>query len=42
MASPLSLVNSGKVREIYEVGNDRLLIVTSDRISAFDVVLDES
>lgn len=40
-ASPLALVNSGKVREIYEVGSDRLLIVTSDRISAFDVVLDD-
>lgn len=32
--------NSGKVRELYESGPDRLLIVTTDRISAFDVVLD--
>jgi phosphoribosylaminoimidazole-succinocarboxamide synthase len=29
----------GKVRDIYEVGDDRLLMVTSDRISAFDVIL---
>ncbi len=29
----------GKVRDIYEVGDDRLMMVTSDRISAFDVVL---
>ena len=29
---------SGKVRDIYAVGDDRLLMVTSDRISAFDVV----
>jgi phosphoribosylaminoimidazole-succinocarboxamide synthase len=30
----------GKVRDLYEVGHDRLLIVASDRISAFDVVID--
>ena len=35
----LPLVNRGKVRDIYEVDGDHLLIVTSDRISAFDVVL---
>jgi len=29
------------VRDIYEVGHDRLLMVASDRISAFDVVLDQ-
>jgi phosphoribosylaminoimidazole-succinocarboxamide synthase len=29
----------GKVRDIYDVGDDRLLMVTSDRISAFDVIL---
>lgn len=34
-------VNSGKVRDIYAVGDDRLLMVTSDRISAFDVVMAE-
>ena len=30
---------SGKVRELYEVSHDSLLIVASDRISVFDVVL---
>lgn len=30
---------SGKVREIYEVSDDRLVIITTDRISAFDVIL---
>jgi phosphoribosylaminoimidazole-succinocarboxamide synthase len=34
-------VHSGKVRDIYAVGDDRLLMVTSDRLSAFDVVMDE-
>ena len=37
----LRQVASGKVRDIYEVGDDRLLLVASDRISAFDVVLDD-
>jgi phosphoribosylaminoimidazole-succinocarboxamide synthase len=32
-------VYSGKVRELYEVGHDRLLLVASDRVSVFDVVL---
>jgi phosphoribosylaminoimidazole-succinocarboxamide synthase len=32
---------SGKVRDIYDAGDDRLLMVTSDRISAFDVVMNE-
>lgn len=32
---------SGKVRDIYAVGDDRLAMVTSDRISAFDVVMAE-
>jgi phosphoribosylaminoimidazole-succinocarboxamide synthase len=35
----LPLVGRGKVRDMYEVGKDRLLIVTTDRLSAFDVVL---
>lgn len=35
----LDLINRGKVRDIYAVGDDRLLIVTTDRLSAFDVVL---
>src|SRR5438876_5002103 len=30
---------SGKVRELYEVAHDRLLLVASDRVSVFDVVL---
>ncbi len=34
-------IYSGKVRDIYDAGGDRLLLVTSDRISAFDVVMDE-
>ncbi len=32
-------ISSGKVREIYEVDKDKLLIVVSDRISAFDYIL---
>lgn len=36
---PLPLVARGKVRDIYAVGNDKLLIMTTDRLSAFDVVL---
>ncbi|QJR16442.1 phosphoribosylaminoimidazolesuccinocarboxamide synthase [Usitatibacter palustris] len=35
----LPLVARGKVRDIYAVGDDKLLIVTTDRLSAFDVVL---
>ncbi|MDR2451421.1 MAG: phosphoribosylaminoimidazolesuccinocarboxamide synthase [Candidatus Accumulibacter sp.] len=35
----LPLLGRGKVRDIYAVGNDQLLIVTSDRLSAFDVIL---
>lgn len=31
----------GKVRDVYEVGSDKLLMVVTDRISAFDVVFDE-
>jgi phosphoribosylaminoimidazole-succinocarboxamide synthase len=34
----LSLVAQGKVREIYDAGSDRLLMVASDRISTYDVV----
>lgn len=37
----LDHVHSGKVRDLYAVGDDRLLIVASDRISAFDVVMAE-
>ena len=47
MASPLyesnigslPLLGRGKVRDMYAVGDDRMLIVTTDRLSAFDVVL---
>lgn len=35
----LPKLHSGKVRDLYALGNDHLLIVTSDRLSAFDVVL---
>jgi phosphoribosylaminoimidazole-succinocarboxamide synthase len=38
---PLPLVRRGKVREVYAVDADRLLLVASDRISAFDVVMAE-
>ena len=38
---PLPLVRAGKVREVYEVDSDRLLLVASDRVSAFDVVCSE-
>ncbi len=37
----LPKLRSGKVRDVYEVGDDRLLMVASDRISAFDVILPE-
>jgi phosphoribosylaminoimidazole-succinocarboxamide synthase len=35
----LPRLGRGKVRDIYAVGDDKMLIVTSDRLSAFDVVL---
>ena len=35
----LPLVGRGKVRDIYAVGEDKLLIVTTDRLSAYDVIL---
>ena len=35
----IPLVHRGKVRDVYAVGSDRLLIVASDRISAFDCIL---
>ncbi len=38
-ALPFPLVTRGKVREMYDVGEDRLLMVASDRLSAFDVVM---
>jgi phosphoribosylaminoimidazole-succinocarboxamide synthase len=38
---PLPLLRRGKVREVYEVDEEHLLIVASDRVSAFDVVMRE-
>ena len=37
----LPLIARGKVRDMYAVGDDKLLIVATDRISAFDVILDD-
>ncbi len=37
----LSLLHRGKVRENFSVGDDKMLIVASDRLSAFDVILDQ-
>ena len=36
---PLPLLHRGKVRDVYSAGSDALLMVASDRVSAFDVVL---
>jgi phosphoribosylaminoimidazole-succinocarboxamide synthase len=38
---PLPLFRRGKVREVYEAGPEHLLLVASDRVSAFDVVMGE-
>jgi phosphoribosylaminoimidazole-succinocarboxamide synthase len=38
---PLPLLRRGKVREVYEVDSEHLLLVASDRVSAFDVVMAE-
>ena len=40
-ALPLPLLRRGKVREVYEVDGEALLLVASDRVSAFDVVMRE-
>jgi phosphoribosylaminoimidazole-succinocarboxamide synthase len=40
-ADALPLIQSGKVRELYDAGDGRLLMVASDRISAFDVIMAE-
>src|SRR4029079_12556422 len=37
----MTLLHRGKVRETYAVGDDRLLLVATDRLSAFDVVFDQ-
>jgi phosphoribosylaminoimidazole-succinocarboxamide synthase len=39
---PLPKIGRGKVRDIYSVGDDRVLLLTTDRISAFDVVMNEA
>jgi phosphoribosylaminoimidazole-succinocarboxamide synthase len=38
---PLPLIRRGKVRDVYAVGDDQVLLVATDRVSAFDVVMDE-
>jgi len=38
-AEGLKLIHCGKVRDVYEVDNERLLLVATDRISAFDCIL---
>src|SRR5450432_4643224 len=39
---PLEQIGRGKVRDIYAAGDDRVLLLTTDRISAFDVVMAET
>ena len=41
-ALPLPRVRTGKVRDVYAVGDDRVLLVATDRVSAFDVVMAEA
>jgi phosphoribosylaminoimidazole-succinocarboxamide synthase len=41
MTVALPQVHSGKVRELYDAGEGRLLMVASDRVSAFDVIMRE-
>ena len=41
MTVELRQIHSGKVRELYDAGDDRLLMVASDRVSAFDVIMAE-
>jgi len=39
---PLPRIRTGKVRDVYAVGDDRVLLVATDRVSAFDVVMGEA
>ena len=39
--SSLKLLNQGKVRDIYDIDDENMMIVTTDRLSAFDVVMNE-
>ncbi len=41
MSISLNKIYSGKVRDLYEIDNKTMLIVATDRLSAFDVILDE-
>jgi len=38
---PLPLLRRGKVRDVYDAGGDKLLLIATDRVSAFDVVMAE-
>jgi phosphoribosylaminoimidazole-succinocarboxamide synthase len=40
-ADSSTYLGSGKVRELYEAGSDRILLIASDRISAYDVVMEQ-
>ena len=37
----LPFLHRGKVRDLYAVGDDKLLVIQTDRLSAFDVILDD-
>ena len=39
---PLRLLRRGKVRDVYDAGPDAVLLVATDRVSAFDVVMNEA
>src|SRR6202161_4789417 len=39
---PLPRIGRGKVRDIYAVGDNRVLLLATDRVSAFDVVMAET
>src|SRR3954468_16755635 len=39
---PLPRIGRGKVRDVYAAGDDRVLLLTTDRVSAFDVVMAET
>ena len=37
----LPFLHRGKVRDIYAVGDDKMLVVQTDRLSAFDVIMED-
>ena len=41
MSVDLPRIHSGKVRELFDAGDGRLVMVASDRVSAFDVIMAE-